>query len=152
MTKKFGDHKLDKYIGQTGTTGKRYEAQRKGLNGARYEVATIKEARTLVSYNPTEWRLSAEIGRPFGSSVRPVAGVQARPPAAPAAKVHVPKGGGKKPAKPATNAWPFPNGPVHAPYVPPLTHTAIVNGVTIEFDENVKLEIISPYKVKVTKS
>jgi len=156
MTKKFGEHSLDRFIGTTGTVGKKYEAQRKGSLGSRYEVATIKEARELVSYEPSNWRLAADIGRT--EKVHPN---QPRPPAKAAAKEYVPKKGVAKPkpvaAKPTPVAQPWPRSPLPAgtwPFpvaVKPAYEQAMVNGVRIELEPGLKIEYVGPLHIKIKK-
>lgn len=147
MTKKYGDHVLDKYISTTGTVGAKYVCQE--MTGLKYESASIKDARKVVAAL-RDPRLSKDIGRAYTSIAKSPVGIQARPPAAPAAKVHVPKGSGKKPTPPKNQAWPFPVAP--APVAAPVIHSIRIGNVVVEYDEGIKIHHYNNSYVRLVKA
>lgn len=142
MTKKFGDHKYDKYICTTLPHRGKYVIQQ---NVAPYILTypeNIKDARKLISFNELGYLLATQIGKePTSSST----GMQARPAASPAAKVHVPKGKSQQ-----TNTWPFPA--TKAKVAKPAKQTTVfIGAVAIEYDANkIVIEKYSNFRAKVT--
>lgn len=141
MTKKYNEHRLDARIAKVNSPAGKYGVETK-QNSIAFYFDSLKEARDLVGNSEMGYKFVRDMSVVLNN--KPMTGVQARPAAQPAAKVHVPKGGGKKPAKPKTPSWPFPQ--------PATVHTVIVNGVTIEFTDEVSLNVVSPYRVKVSKA
>lgn len=139
MTKKYGERGLDARIAYVNNVNGKYAVEEKSSSQAIY-FTSLKAARDLVSNNEMRYKFVRDM-----TFAKPkVAPTQARPPAAPAAKVYVPKGGGKKPTPPKAPSWPFPAAK--------SVHTVIVNGVTIEFTDEVSINVVSPYRVKVSKT
>lgn len=142
MTKKFGDHKYDQFVAvNPAGSNKKYGIQHKDAPYNKFFFDSIKDVRYLISFNETGYRLACDFGREAKSIVHPS---QPRPAAKPAPKLHVPKA--LKAIKAST--WPFPI--VKAPSPPP-PQTVTVNGITIEFEPGVQIEIVSKKLIKITK-
>lgn len=153
MTKKFGDHKYDKFISTALPHMGKYVIQEKNAPFKLTYPQSIKDARDLISYNDKGYLPATSIGG-YNKTPKPV-GVQARPAAAPAPKAHVPKPG-KKPvlkavpapaAKPASNVWPFPN-PTPAP-VAPSPRIVRFNNVSYEVFPGVEVEFVNYGHIKI---
>lgn len=142
MTKKYGEHSLDARIAKVNNKSGKYGVELKQHSIPLY-FQSVKEARDAIRDSEMSYKFVRDMAVVVAN--KPTPGIQARPAAAPAPKVHVPKGGGKKPVKATpASAWPFP--------APATVHTVIVNGVTIEFTDEVSLNVVSPYRVKVSKA
>lgn len=154
MTKKYGEHKFDKYIAVATDKEALEQGYRYTTESGYYEThhLSIKDAREEVNvYGESQFTLVAN----FKSKKKATPATQARPAAKAAVKVAVPKG--PKVAQnthPGTwggtpqSAWPFPTGIV-TPKPKKVYQHIMVSGVKVEFDESIEIDFYNKNAVRL---
>lgn len=129
MTKKFGEHKYDKFIGITSLTpGKKYTIQSTQSFNWIFHFASVKEAREQIGVNASGYVLANAIGK----APKTQQGVQK--PKAVAAKKAV--------AAPVAKAvWPF-------PAMSPASPT-VIDGIDFHHGIGIRIEKTGPRQFRI---